>query len=232
MITFVLLMSLIPAVPNPDSCAVTVPLRPDWTWHYAGSAMWSNGDGTGTDSTAVSWTMTVVDVRDVENTRVALVRGFVDQLARYEPTDPPRLSLLVCRGLRLFGLDLGSDAAARGAYAGWSDSLFHQAELLLDLPLRDGQLFGQSPSRADALYGWAVLALRPEHMAELPAGCGQTVGARFELSYRSLPDHAIVEWQPGVGIIRYAYAHHGTPAAAEVHLIGCEGRSHFNRQRE
>lgn len=223
MIAFVLLMSLIPTVPNPDSCAVTVPLRPEWAWHYAGSALWSHGDGTGTDSATVSWTMTVVDARDVGNTRVALVRGFVDQLAWYRPSEPPRLSLLICRGLQLFGLELGSDSAARSAYSNWSDSLLHQADLLLDLPLHDGQLFGQSPPRADALYGWAVLALRPEGLASIPASCGKNVGVRFQLSYGSLPDHAIIEWQPGLGITRYAYGHHGTPAAAEVHLTGCEG---------
>lgn len=223
MILFVLLMSLIPAVPNPDLCAVTVPLRPDWAWHYAGSARWSNDDSTGTDSATVSWTMSIVDARDVGNIRVALVRGFVDQLAWYRPSSPPRLSLLVCRGSQLFGLELGSDGAARSAYSAWGDSLLSQAELLLELPLRDGQLFGQSPSRGDALYGWYVFALPPEGVAPLPASCGPQVAPRFELSYRSLPDHAVVVWQPGLGITRYAYGHHGTRSAAEVHLMGCEG---------
>src|SRR3990172_1508047 len=220
MIHLVMLMSLIPVAPR-DSCATAMLLRPGWAWSYAGSALWSSGRGAHADSGAVSWTMTIVAARDAGSARIALVRGFVSQLAWYEPSTRPRFSLLACRGSQLFVLELPSDTAAQSAYARWSDSLFQQAELLLDLPLHDGQLFGQNPPRDDALYGWAVSAVRPEALLRPPRSCGQSVVQRFELSYRSLPDHAVMEWQPGLGITRYTYGHHGTPAAAEVRLVGC-----------
>jgi hypothetical protein len=165
--------------------------------------------------------MTIVAARDAGRVRIALVRGFVNQLASYDPSTRPRLSLLACRGSQLFGLELASDSAAQHTYAHWSDSLLQQAQPLLDLPLHDGQLFGQDPPRADGLYGWAVAAVRPEGLVTLPASCGQNAGRRFELSYRSLPDHAFIEWQLGVGITRYTYGHHGTPAAADVVLTAC-----------
>lgn len=206
---------------GPNWCAVAVPLRTGLAWTYTGSALWSGGDGTRADSGDVSWTMTIVAARDVGSVRVALVRGFVSQLARYEPGKPPRLSLLACRGSQLFGLEPAGDSAARHAYDHWGDALLQHAELLLDLPLHDGQLFGQKPPRDDALYAWTVAAVRPEVLSALPTGCGRGAGPRFELSYRSLPEHAVIEWQPGLGITRYAYGHHGTPAAADVRLRAC-----------
>lgn len=221
MIDLVLLLLLIAVTPGPDSCRTVMPLRPGWAWTYAGSALWSSRGGTHADSGTVLWTMTIVAARDAGSARIALVRGFVNQLAWYEPSTRPRLSLLACRGSQLFNLEPESDSAAQSAYAHWSDSLLPQAEVLLELPLHSGQVFGQSPPRSDALYGWAVAAVRPEALAPLPPSCGHSAAQRFELSYRSLPDHAVIEWQPGLGVTRYTYGHHGTPAAAEVHLIGC-----------
>jgi hypothetical protein len=165
--------------------------------------------------------MAIVDVRDAGSVRLALVRGFVTQLAWYEPGTRPRLTLLACRGSQLFGFDPATDSAARSAYARWSDSLLQRAELLLALPLRDGQLFGQDPPRDDALYGWAVAAHGADARFPLPARCGPSVGPRFELTYRSLPDHSVMEWQPGVGITHYLYGHHGSPAATDVKLRAC-----------
>jgi hypothetical protein len=221
MMELVLLLSLVAVTPGPDSCLAALPLRPGWAWSYAGSALWSSGGGTQADSAAVSWTMTIVGARDAGSTRIALVRGFVNQLAWYEPSTRPRLSLLACRGPQLFGLEPASDSAAQSAYAHWSDSLLLKAEVLLDLPLHDGQLFGQNPPRNDPLYGWSVAAIRPGALRPLPASCGHSVAHRFELTYRSLPDHSVIEWQPGLGRTRYTYGHHGTPAATEVHLTSC-----------
>lgn len=221
MLNGILLISILAAGPNPDSCALAVPLRAGWAWSYAGTAIWSGGNGAHTDSGPVSWTMTIVGVRDAGDVRLGLVRGFVSQLAWYEPGTRPRLSLLVCRGSQLFALEPASDTAAQRAYAHWSDSLLQQAELRLDLPLHDGQLFGQTPPRDDQLYGWAVTALPSEGRLPLPARCGRSGAPRFELSYRSLPDHTFVEWQPGLGITRYTYGHHGTPASAKVRLTDC-----------
>jgi hypothetical protein len=215
-----LLIWLMSLAPEGNLCTSVVPLSTGWVWSYRGSAVWSGSKGS-PDSGTVSWAMTIVAARYVGVVRLALVRGLVTQLAWYEPRARPRLSLLACRGSQLFGLELASDSAAASAYAHWSDSLFRRAQLLLDLPLHDGQLFGQDPPRDDPFYAWAVTALRPEAVEPVPVSCGASMEPRFGLTYRSLPDQAVIEWQPGVGITGYSYVHHGIPAAADVRLIAC-----------
>jgi len=47
----------------------------------------------------------------------------------------------------------------------------------------------------------------------------------YTLVYRTNPDHTILGFVPGVGIVRYAYSHHGTTAEADAWLVGYhEGR--------
>jgi hypothetical protein len=38
--------------------------------------------------------------------------------------------------------------------------------------------------------------------------------------YRTLPDHQVIGFVPGLGVTAYRYAHHGTVARAEAVLAG------------
>jgi hypothetical protein len=38
-----------------------------------------------------------------------------------------------------------------------------------------------------------------------------------------MPDHATVEWWPGIGVTGYVYQHHGTVAETDVRLVACSG---------
>ena len=203
----------------PDTCAMMLPLEADRSWTYAGQALWSVPGASQSDSGSVKWTMTIERAREVPDGRIGLVRGFVQELAWYEPGIVSRLSILACRGSEFRVATFPDDAAAERAYDRWSDSLSSRAELWFALPLREGQLLGQEPPRQDAMYGWLVGW--PESPVTIPDSCPVKVGPRYELTYRSLLDHRIVEWQLGLGISRFVYGHHGTPASAEVRLVAC-----------
>jgi hypothetical protein len=200
-------------------CTDVMPLRPSATWTYQGTVLWSGAGASTSDSTAVGWTMTVERVRDLPAGRLALVRGLVTQLAWYEPGRPPRLALLICSGSRLYALEVESDSIALDAFEHWNDRTLSRSEVWLELPLRDGARFGQDPPRSDPMYGWLVERL--DSAKALPPGCRSGSGPRFAIAYRTLPDHRVIEWQPGLGITAFTYGHHGTPAGAEVVLASC-----------
>ena len=58
-----------------------------------------------------------------------------------------------------------------------------------------------------ALCSWSTITPSTEKMSQ------------FLLSFRTRPDHTIIEFVPGIGITRYVYVHHGTVAEADVKLI-------------
>jgi hypothetical protein len=192
------------------------------SWTYSGTRLWTEAASSRVDSGAVRWRMSVEQARTIDGTSVLLIRGFVGELAWSDPTTPPRLSILVCRGNRLSHLAFGSDAEARSAANGWNDSLLVRAEVILEEPLRPGTVFGQTPPRDDEMYGWLVEAAAPRR--RIRPGCGSSALRGYRLTMRTLPDHQIVEWQDGVGITAYTYVHHGTPAAATVQLASCSLR--------
>ncbi len=217
------LLTLAQATPvsSPSACLGLEEVRPGTSWTYAGWRRWTGVGSSGPDSGAVRWTTTVLAARTIPAGRLLLVRGFVSELAWSVPTTMPRLSILVCLKDRLLRVAFIADSAARYRFDHWTDASTARSELLLQEPLRDGAIFGQDPPRQDEMYGWAVERLRPAPPA--PAGCGQPGAEAFRLTMRTLPDHQIVEWRAGVGITAYTYVHHGTPAAAEVRLVGCAG---------
>ncbi|HET9293413.1 MAG TPA: hypothetical protein VFO06_03900 [Gemmatimonadales bacterium] len=206
----------------PDTCAAIFPFEAGRSWGYSGQALWAGPGASGPDSGPVEWEMAVVRVRDVPGGRIGLIRGFVQDLAWYQPGTVPRLSILACYGAELRLATFADDPAAEWAYAQWSDSLASGAELWLALPLREGQVLGQVAPREDVMYGWLVGT--PEAPITIPDSCPRPAGPRYELAYRSLPDHRIAEWQPGLGVTRFVYGHHGTPASADVRLVACSGQ--------
>jgi hypothetical protein len=47
----------------------------------------------------------------------------------------------------------------------------------------------------------------------------------YTLVYRTNPDHTMLGLVPGLGVVHYAYKHHGTTAEADAWLVGYhEGR--------
>jgi hypothetical protein len=218
MIPILLMAGQLAAGAAPPGCLGLEAVPPGATWTYTGWRLWT-AQGSGSDSGAVEWITTVLAARSVPAGRLLLVRGFVSELAWSVPTTRPRLSILACLGDHLLHLSFLADSAARYRYDHWTDASAERGELLLQRPLVDGAVFGQDPPRQDDMYGWAVERLKAP--PAVPSGCGRPGPEAYQLTMRTMPDHQVMEWRAGVGITAYTYAHHGTPAAAEVRLARC-----------
>lgn len=204
--------------PAPPPCLGVLSHPSGFAWTYSGTRVHAGGGGSGKVARA-RWISTVIDVRVAHQAKLALIRGFATELAGSEPSTAPRLSVLICTAGRLSHFDGGSDEATRAAFAQWNDSLLSRSRVLLQTPLRNGQVFGQDSPRDDPLYGWEVETLRAP--SATPRSCDGVQGDRYRLTYRTNPDVTVLEWQDDVGLVGYSYEHHGTPSKVDVRLVSC-----------
>ena len=119
-------------------------------------------------------------------------------------------------------------AAASGNLTALADSLLTGSrppalnELILQLPLHTGDLFGRDRAdRPDTFYAWYVesAAPVPPDVQRLQPGLRDSV---YTLIYPTMPDHQRIRFVPGLGITGYLYNHHGTVAEADAVLVGLE----------
>ncbi len=92
--------------------------------------------------------------------------------------------------------------------------------LFLDWPLTEGKRWGEPEAlkRDDLLYQWVVEEERPVRVrVKGVEATGR--GTQYRLALRTLPDHTLIDFVPGLGITHYIYSHHGTLAQAEVELV-------------
>ena len=213
-----ILSVLVTLAAGPAPCPV-VPLTTGRSWTYRAHVTWTVAGATTTRDTVIAWTTRVLEVRTRDSVSVALVRDWPTALAWWEPGQPPDTTFVVCIGARLFQV-----AANGGVRPALGDSLLSGVrrpsldDLLLELPLHTGDLYGREPSdRTDTFYAWYVESAAPvtTRLARLGAPDADSV---YTVAYRTLPDHQILGYVPGFGLTRYVYAHHGTVAAVTAVL--------------
>jgi hypothetical protein len=201
------------------------PLAPGAAWIYQGHVKWTvPGTNTIREST-LSWTMNVTATRDVGKARLARLRGHPIDLLLYEEGKPAGDYVLLNFESRRFYLlqtqaadaawNAEHEAALREAVAGWANALF------LDLPLEKDKRFGHPEmlKRTDTFYAWLVQdvrASRVEGIRGVPDSAGRE---EYELILRTMPDHQVMTFVPGLGITRYQYAHHGTVSQVDLRLV-------------
>jgi hypothetical protein len=208
---------------HPQRPHAAVPLEAGRTWEYRGSARWTGPDQR-VDSAPIRWTMRILAVRDGSDRRAALVRGWIQELAWYEPDRTPGYSVLVARGNRLYHIDAADSAGAfqalqRAVAPGATPP--EGSELIVDSALAVGRLYGQIQGRgdrADTFYAWYVESREPIHPPEAWSAASPTA-LQWRLVYRTMPDHQVLDLVPGVGVTHYTYGHHGTVADADVRLV-------------
>ena len=198
------------------------PLRKGSYWIYSAEVDWtvlnSNGE---VRHSRVRLKSEVIDVVTRENVFAARVRGFVQDLGWYEPNRPPGDYVIVRVGVNHYYL-LGNDTPEL-----WKkiselppDSRLQELgydDLLLEVPLTRGALFGDPVQTPRAWYCWEVADEQPVH---LPTRVCKRAGVHeFTLKFRTTPDFSEFGFVPGVGITRFRYAHHGTVANCNARLI-------------
>jgi len=172
----------------------------------------------------LTWKMEVVDTVSRDQLFAALIKGAPFDLSWYEP-GKERGDYLIVRvgtaGYYLFGGD-----SARSAWAKIKDEsqsladLDKGGELLIDAPLMDGKVYaGDFANLARGRYCWLVEGEREFNPKRFPAA-GKLVTPRdFTLAFRTSPDHQILDFVPGLGIVGFQYVHHGTLSETDLGLI-------------
>lgn len=194
------------------------PLEKGTKWVYEGSVKWQAEAEVFEDT--VSWTMEVIDSIERIHVKGYQLKGSPLELAWYEPDKMPGTHVIVQVGSKYFY----GDETTWQRLQDPEDlllGLVTESNLFLDMPLQTNNYFGETGqlTRGDFSYFWVV---ESEEMVSLEQVTGlETAGElpQYSLSFRTLPDHQLVDFVPGVGITRYVYVHHGTVSEADVRLV-------------
>jgi len=208
-----------------DSLSAFFPLEKGKKWAYKGMVIWTAPAKGVVESSEIEWTMEVLEVYRGEAGIAAVVQGFLDELAWYEPGQQPGYSVIFSVDNRVYHLQAKDENDARNSaqrVVFGEQGVPGRDDLLLDLPLEINKRWGGDVEREDGWYCWCVeeWAERLLDIEGAPARVSETV---FTLAYRTCPDHQILEFSPCIGILRYVYVHHGTTARADVRLAGVAG---------
>jgi len=225
-----------------------IPLGRGTKWVYEGEVVWTPIAGTyprlpGTKLTSedgvswtvlkpsdgaqrahVRWTTEVIDSFESKYGKVAVIRGYPDNLAWGEPDRPPTYCVLIniTNGVYRIKARNREEALHRAREIASAcrrgPDLLSEDSQILDLPLAVNKRWGGDTAREDAWYCWHVESQTQRRLTVKGAPASQPATV-FTLAYRTLPDHQIVELCPGLGVIRYLYVHHGTVASADVRLV-------------
>ena len=194
-----------------------LPLEPGATWSYRVEAAWSAGDTV--RHRTFTWTTTVAGVRTSSSGSAATVVGWPADLAWWTPETRPDTSVLYCVAGHVYLVRPAPGRAAQAAgdlIAGRRVPV--DADLILRLPLRVGDLYGRDPgARNDTFYAWSVESAdrTPAALRRLVPDAADSI---YSIAYRSLPDATQVGFLPGVGVVRYVYHHNGTIADTDAQL--------------
>lgn len=196
------------------------PLTTGTQWVYEGTVKWTEVGGP-VKTKRLRWVTTLVSVQSNQHTCVALVRGFPDQLAWYNETNEPALSVFVLRSNRVYQICSVAETEPHALAASLiadPKALPEPAEVLLDLPLVPKKSYGGDTDREDHWYCWHVTGQKQRRL-KIRGAEPNHARQVFSVAYRTCPDHQIMEWADGLGLLRYAYEHHGTVASADVRLV-------------
>ena len=190
------------AGPCPD-----LPLRVGTVWVYSAAVSWTDSRSQNVRDTTLTWRTEVLSVSDSADARIAVVRNWPTALAWWEPSKLPDTTRILCVGDKVYHMDRESIRAPI------------DDDLLFSFPLATEKLYGRNPKdRDDTFYAWYVESAIPADSAMVRMGA-QRRDSAFTISYRSLPDHQILVFVRGLGIVEYTYGHHGTVANARARLV-------------
>lgn len=237
-IALLLLTSLLsPAVLAGGEPSDTFPLEKGTYWIYRGTAEFlvpkknptaeekQKGIANQESHAELTWKMEVVDTLERPNLFAALIKGGPWDLAWYRP-GKPRGDYVILRVGKLRYYQYGSETAlklwkqlqASDTHSYPSD--IEEGELILDFPLAPGKVFGGDFSAyLRSRYCWVVDGEIPLNAKRFSGAEKFPKSVEYSLSFRTNPDHVMLDFATGVGITGYVYGHHGTLSKAEFALV-------------
>jgi hypothetical protein len=197
-----------------------IPLDEGTEWTYSASVEWTVENSNHVRRDSIQWKMRVLETFKTPTVTVAVISGFVTDLAWYEPEKKPSFSVLVENPSGLFETYMNPSATEADASELAKKALKGElvGDQMLRFPIRVGDcLDNDDPQRlrTDNRYCWFVKS----RVHDLH-------GLAWVLRFDSNPDTTTLRVVPGVGIIRFSYDHHGTVASADAHLISFHVPTH------
>lgn len=165
-----------------------LPLAKGAKWTYDVTVKKFDPDTNKETTKTLSWTTEVIDAREANGVTAYRVKGWPTDLAASETTDAP---VPTERTLLRSGNNFLFGTSPEPTLDG--------AEGWFSWPVIDGQ---KICPQAEMVYCWQVAA----------------VETGYALSFYTGPDEQTFELEPGTGVARFHYAHHGTTNEVEAKL--------------
>jgi len=170
-----------------------LPLAKGAKWTYTVSVKRYDTDANNVSTKTIPWTTEVIDARESNGVTAYRVRGWPTDLTDYDGTGAvpvaTELTLLRKDNSFLFGSTEHPGEPSLDGAMGW-----------FSWPVIDGQKICPS---AEMVYCWQVSA----------------VETGYKLSFYMGPDEQSFELEPGTGISRFRYTHHGTTNEVDAKLV-------------
>lgn len=200
-----------------------LPLTQGTYWVYRGTVEWSDSETEKPVTTDVSLTTKVEKVYQKPEFTLAVISGFPSDLDWATGQVEPKPSLLIetkKHEIFLDPLPPDFDYAKLEKDASALDKLLSEDNLLFRWPLKKGMKFGDAESvkRDDDEYCWVVAEERRKNLSEIK-GLVARQAEIFVLRYATNPDDTEIQLSPGIGVLGYAYHHHGTVADTSLSLV-------------
>jgi hypothetical protein len=167
-----------------------LPLAKGSTWTYAVTVKRFDADADKEITKNLSWTTQVIDAREGNGVTAYRIKGWPSDLAAQAEADTPPVPTE--KTLLRSGNSFMWGATAEPTLDG--------AQGWFSWPVIDGQKICPS---AEMVYCWQVTA----------------VETGYALSFYTGPDEQTIELEPGTGVTRFHYAHHGTTNEVEAKLV-------------
>ncbi len=196
-------------IPFHALAAAQIPLEKGAFWNYTANVSWTTVNSSRVNHAVIHWQTKVLDAVNSSQGTTAIVSGFPNQLAWYEPGTKPGLDVVVETANGLWINPVKSQAEAQALLRSIVDGeVMNGGQQYLENPLRIGDCFAaDDPGRHDGFYCWKVLRRIADNY-----------GNRWEMAYRTVADRMTIQYAPGIGIICLSYEHHGTVASSSARL--------------
>lgn len=194
---------------------------------YSAQVEWTEGDSSKGNvqvrRAEITWKSEMVDVFERGRIRAARIRGFVYDLAWYEPSKPPGDYVILQVGTNHYHVIQGNTEEMWNRIV-TSNGFSYLEELcadnlMLEVPLAVGAVFGDFTETPRGAYCNLVT---DEHTFDPGSVKGALLlpsAKEFLIRYWTNPDHSITGFVPGLGVTSFVYRHHGTVANCQAKLI-------------